>query len=31
VREVCDRILRAQGHMPAILERLEHPEGYNDQ
>jgi 3-deoxy-D-manno-octulosonate 8-phosphate phosphatase (KDO 8-P phosphatase) len=31
VREVCDKILRAQGFMPAILQRLRHPEGYRDQ
>ena len=31
VREVCEKILRAQGHMPAIIKRLRHPEGYNDQ
>jgi len=31
VREVCDKILRAHGHMPAILQRLRHPEGYREQ
>ena len=31
VREVCDKILRAQGKWSAILKRLKHPEGYRDQ
>lgn len=31
VREVCDRIIRAQGKWRMVIERLKHPEGYRDQ
>ena len=30
VREVCDKIIRAQGKWSAIISRLKHPEGYRD-
>lgn len=30
VREVCDKIIRAQGKWGAIISRLRHPEGYRD-
>ena len=29
VREVCDKIIRAQGKWSAIITRLKHPEGFN--
>ena len=31
VREVCDRIIRAQGKWKAIIQRLKNPDGYRDQ
>ena len=31
VREVCDKIIRAQGKWSAIIRRLKHPEGYGEQ
>jgi len=31
VREVCDRIIRAQGKWNVVIERLKQPEGYRDQ
>ena len=31
VREVCDRIIRAQGKWKAIIQRLKDPDGYRDQ
>ena len=31
VREVCDKIIRAQGKWSAIVRRLKHPEGYGEQ
>ena len=30
VREVCDKIIRAQGKWSVIISRLKHPEGYRD-
>ena len=29
VREVCDKIIRAQGKWNAVITRLKHPEGFN--
>ena len=29
VREVCDKIIRAQGKWNAVIMRLKHPEGFN--
>jgi 3-deoxy-D-manno-octulosonate 8-phosphate phosphatase (KDO 8-P phosphatase) len=31
VREVCDKIIRAQGKWSAIIRRLKHPEEYGEQ
>ena len=31
VREICDKIIRAQGKWSAIIKRLKHPEGYRYQ
>ena len=31
VREVCDKIIRAQGKWSGIITRLKHPEGFNAQ